>query len=59
MFIIYCILFAIIARALLNYTILKVLIKDSTIFLNVIEIETTNNTKDAKTISELKDLFIF
>ena len=58
-FIIRDISFAIIAWTLLNCMILKVSIKNSTIFLNVIQIETTDNTKDVKTVFELKDLFVF
>ena len=58
-FIIHCISFAVIARILFNCIILKTSTKNSTIFLNIIEIKTTNNTKNAKIIFKLKDIFIF
>ena len=46
-------------RVLLRCMILKVSIKNSMIFLNVIWIGVAGKTKGAKAISELKDLFVF
>ena len=47
------------ACTLLKCIILKVSIKDSMIFLNIIWVDIADNTKGTKVISELKALFVF
>ena len=53
------ILSTIIVRVLLKCMILKVLIRISMIFLNVIWVDIVDKTESAKAVSELKDLFVF